>query len=181
MATIGDPGFRYHVTLVQLWGVVAMRLAEADVVPLDYAPYASTIARFVDEIQGRQQVLKPEEFADLRAAVADMDSAATSLNAARATLLSSSNQASGTTAATTAESINRRLMQVERALLDPAGIPNRPWFRHQVYAPKHTYAPELLPGVAEALDAGDAPRARQQLQVLAAAIRRAAAAMQGRN
>ncbi len=179
VATIGDPGFRYHVTLVQLWGVVAMRLAEADVIPLDYAPYASAIARFVDEIQGRQQLLKPEEFADLRAAVADMDSAAKSLNAARATLLSSSGQASGSSGATTAESINRTLMQVERALLDPAGIPNRPWFRHQVYAPKHTYAPELLPGVAEALDAGDAPRARQQLQVLAAAIRRAAAAMQG--
>jgi N-acetylated-alpha-linked acidic dipeptidase len=177
VATIGDPGFRYHVTLVQLWGVIAMRLAEADVIPLDYAPYASTIARFVDEVQGRQQLLRSDEFADLRAAVAEMDAAAKSLNAARETTLSSSSQGSVSTGATTAESLNRKLMQVERALLDPGGIPNRPWFRHQVYAPKHTYAPELLPGVAEALDAGDAARARQQLKVLAAAIRRAAAAM----
>jgi N-acetylated-alpha-linked acidic dipeptidase len=68
-------------------------------------------------------------------------------------------------------------MQVERALLDPAGIPNRPWYRHQIYAPKHTYAPELLPGVAEALEAEDGTRARNQLQALAAAIRRAAGAM----
>ena len=177
VATIGDPGFRYHVTLVQLWGVIAMRLAEADVIPLDYAPYASTIARFVDEVQGRQQLLRSDDFADLRAAVAELDSAAKSLNAARETTLSSSSQGPVSTGATTAESLNRKLMQVERALLDPAGIPNRPWFRHQVYAPKHTYAPELLPGVAEALDAGDAARARQQLKVLAAAIRRAAAAM----
>lgn len=33
-----------------------------------------------------------------------------------------------------------------------------------------TYAPELLPGVAEALEAGDQPRVRQQLQVLAEAV-----------
>jgi N-acetylated-alpha-linked acidic dipeptidase len=73
--------------------------------------------------------------------------------------------------------VNEKLLQVERALLDPAGIPNRPWYRHQIYAPKHTYAPELLPGVAEALEAQDDTRARKQLHALTAAIRRAAAVM----
>jgi N-acetylated-alpha-linked acidic dipeptidase len=99
-----------------------------------------------------------------------MEAAAKALNAARAAAIESDNRSG-------IEAINRKLMQVERALVDPTGIPDRPWYRHQIYAPKHTYAPELLPGVAEALEAGDATRARNQLTALIAAIRRAAAAM----
>ena len=58
-------------------------------------------------------------------------------------------------------------MRVERALLDPDGIPGRPWYRHLVYAPKFTYAPEVLPGPAEAIAAGDEVRLREQCRKLA--------------
>jgi N-acetylated-alpha-linked acidic dipeptidase len=171
VATIGDPGFRYHVALVQLWGVVTLRLAEADVIPLDYAPYASAIAKFADDLERRAAaVLEGVDFADLRAAIAEMEAAARGLNSARASALSAGDT-------TGVAAISRKLMLVERALLDPAGIPNRPWYRHQIYAPKYTYAPELLPGVAEAIDGADAVRARMQLRSLAAALRRASAAM----
>ena len=68
-------------------------------------------------------------------------------------------------------------MAVERALLDPEGIPGRPWYRHLVYAPRFTYTPEVLPGVAEAVDAGDSARARRQSARLADAVRRAASAL----
>lgn len=168
VARIGDPGFRYHVALVQLWGVAAMRLAEADVIPLDYAPYAAAIGRFATEVEGSRG--KKEEFVALRTAVAEMETAAKALNAARTAALEAGNAAE-------TGALNQRLMRIERALLDPAGIPNRPWYRHQIYAPKHTYAPELLPGVAEALEAGDETRARNQLRALTDAIRRAAGAM----
>ena len=36
--------------------------------------------------------------------------------------------------------VNARLIQSERQLLDPAGLPNRPWFRHLLYAPASTPA-----------------------------------------
>jgi N-acetylated-alpha-linked acidic dipeptidase len=169
VATIGDPGFRYHVSLVQFWGVAALRLAEADVIPLDYAPYAAAIAGFAGELKDRPG-MSAAEFDDLRAAIAEMADAAKALNVARSAALAAGDVAQ-------IEAINRKLLSVERALLDPRGIPNRPWYRHQIYAPKFTYAPELLPGVAEALEAKDADRTRVQLQTLAAAIRRAAAAM----
>lgn len=170
VATIGDPGFRYHVALVQLWGVAAMRLAEAGVVPLDYAPYASAIAGFAAEVERTAAKSGLDGFADLRAAVDEMAAAAQALNDARSTALRTGNAAA-------ARAIDAKLLRVERALLDPSGIPGRLWYRHQIYAPKHTYAPELLPGVAEALRDGDEPRARAQLRVLAGAIRRAALAM----
>jgi len=53
VARIGDPGFRYHVALVQLWGLVTLRLAQADVVPLDYVPYAQRIGEFTKEVNRR--------------------------------------------------------------------------------------------------------------------------------
>ena len=76
--------------------------------------------------------------------------------------------------------LNRQLLAVERALLDPGGIPGRPWYRHLIYAPRFTYAPEVLPGVAEAVDAGDSGRALAQSVRLAAALRRATAALEAR-
>ena len=73
--------------------------------------------------------------------------------------------------------LNARLILVERGLLDPAGIPGRPWYRHLIYAPKYTYAPEVLPGVAEAVDGGDAAHVAAQSARLSAALARAAAAL----
>jgi len=66
---------------------------------------------------------------------------------------------------------------VERAFLDADGIPGRPWYRHLIYAPKPTYAPEVLPGVAEAIDAGDRARLASQVARLIAALDRAADAL----
>jgi N-acetylated-alpha-linked acidic dipeptidase len=63
----------------------------------------------------------------------------------------------------------------------PEGLPHRPWFRHAIYAPgEYTgYAAVVIPGVNEALDKGDADRARQQLSVLASALDRAAKVLEG--
>ena len=51
VAKVGDPGFRYHVTMVQLWGVLTLRLANADALPLDYEPYADRIQEFTREVE----------------------------------------------------------------------------------------------------------------------------------
>jgi N-acetylated-alpha-linked acidic dipeptidase len=68
------------------------------------------------------------------------------------------------------------LLNAERALLVPQGLPHRPFFQHAIYAPgEYTgYAAVVIPGVNEALDKGDSDRARQQLATLAAALERAA-------
>jgi N-acetylated-alpha-linked acidic dipeptidase len=73
--------------------------------------------------------------------------------------------------------LDRRLMRVERALIDPEGLPGRPWYRHLVFAPKFTYAPEVLPGVAEAMGLGDRDRVRVAAARLTASLHRAAAAL----
>lgn len=72
--------------------------------------------------------------------------------------------------------LNRVLREAESAMLMPEGLPNRPWYRHAIYAPgQYTgYAAVVIPGVNEAIDAGDLERARQQISVLAATLQRAA-------
>jgi N-acetylated-alpha-linked acidic dipeptidase len=74
-----------------------------------------------------------------------------------------------------AATLERALMRAERAFLDAGGLPGRPWYRHLLYAPKPTYAPEVLPGVTEALDAGDRQQLTTQVAHLVAALDRAAA------
>jgi N-acetylated-alpha-linked acidic dipeptidase len=74
--------------------------------------------------------------------------------------------------------MNATLITVERAMVDAAGLHGRPWYRHLIYAPKFTYAPEVLPGVSEALEANDRDRLAQETARLAAALIRAARALE---
>jgi N-acetylated-alpha-linked acidic dipeptidase len=174
VARFGDPGFRYHAALVQLLGLVTLRLADADVVPFDYGDYAGRIDDFARDLRTRwmnaQVSSAHDPMQDVLAAAGELRQATLRFAARREDALRRADAAGLRT-------LDAQLRIVERSLLDAEGIPGRPWFRHLIYAPKFTYAPELLPGVAEALDAGDLPRARVQAQRLAAAIRRASAAL----
>jgi N-acetylated-alpha-linked acidic dipeptidase len=176
VARLGDPGFRYHAALVQLWGLTTLRLADADVIPLDYEPYARRIEEFTLEV-GRLATngdgVHEAAMAGVREATAEFRQAALRFNERRAASVRHP-------IASEVQLLNRQLQSVERTLLDPAGLPGRSWYRHLIYAPKFTYEPEVLPGVAEAHRASDSSRVSSQAQRLAAALRRAAAALDGK-
>ena len=172
VARVGDPGFRFHTALTSLWGVMALRLANADVLPFDFRSYATALAEFTTEVEKRwtdaHAVGDPQAspFAPVHTAVTRFSAAAERASGRADSVLQGSREDQTT--------LNRALMGVEHALTDPDGIPGRPWYRHQIYAPKFTYAPEILPGPAEAIVAGDEARLRQQCARVAAAITRAA-------
>jgi len=52
------------------------------------------------------------------------------------------------------EALNAKLMQSERKLTSPQGLPGRPWFQHLIYAPgQYTgYDVKTIPGVREAIE-----------------------------
>jgi N-acetylated-alpha-linked acidic dipeptidase len=167
---VGDPGFRYHVALVQLWGLLLLRLADADVLPLDYEAYAGRVEEFVAETARAWP--DPGDLGDARTAAGELRDAAAGLEAERArALLQADEAALGT--------LDRDLMRTERALLDPDGLPGRPWYRHVVFAPAFTYAPEVVPAVTEAVRAGDRAGVKSAAARLASALRRAAASLRG--
>lgn len=158
MSRFGDPDFAYHAAMARLWGVMALRLANADVLPFDYAAYGRDLLVYLDDAAKVARDRKVE--VDLAAAREAAEALAALPGPAPAT-------ARGTVRA------NRALMQAERDLLSPEGIPDRPWFRHLIYAPLPSYEAETLPGVREAIVAGDGARAQAQADVLARAIGRA--------
>ena len=160
----GDPGFLYHAAMARLWGLMALRLANAEVLPFDYGLYGRDIVSYLEDL----------------AAVAKERNVALDLSAARAAAeaLAAVDLPRDVPPHRQGE-VNRSLMAAERALLSPEGIPGRPWFRHLVYAPLPTYQAETLPGVREAVMDGDAGRARVQLEALTAALGRARDAAAG--
>jgi N-acetylated-alpha-linked acidic dipeptidase len=75
------------------------------------------------------------------------------------------------------------LRQAETAFISEAGLPNRPWYRHTIYAPgEYTgYSAVVIPGVNEAIDNRNAELAAAQLIVLTQALDRAAHALDSAN
>jgi N-acetylated-alpha-linked acidic dipeptidase len=168
-----DPHFLYLQEMARVFGLEALRMADADVLPYDYVTYAREINAYIDAARHKAADTHMEalDFGSLQAAANRFAQAAQhvwQLQKARASSPARDNRA-----------LNLVLRQAETAFTTPEGLPHRPWFRHTIYAPgEYTgYAAVVLPGVNEALDAHDAPRAARQILVLAQAIDRAAAVL----
>jgi N-acetylated-alpha-linked acidic dipeptidase len=61
---------------------------------------------------------------------------------------------------------------VESNWLSADGIPDRPWFKHMIYAARYTYAHLELPGITEAVEKKDWPTARSETAKLVEALAR---------
>lgn len=167
MEHFGDPDFRYHVLMSQFWGVTALRLANADVLPLEFELYGHTLRTFIDELGQRTALAGHVRLAPLRQATLDFAHAGAELQAAiRAAL------AADRLSPAAARRLDEGLMRVEGNWRDPAGIPDRPWYQHMVYAKRFNYDSLQLPGATEAAEAGHWAVARAQLAKLQAALQR---------
>ena len=63
MNHFGDPGYHYHTLMSQLWGVTALRLANADLLPFDFATYADNIRQFLDELARKNKLVHQDKLA----------------------------------------------------------------------------------------------------------------------
>ncbi|MCX7056690.1 MAG: M28 family peptidase [Proteobacteria bacterium] len=168
MAKIGDPSFQYHATVTKVWGVTALRLANADILPFDFAVNAASLQEFLVDLEKRTQDSKPPvSLQPLHEHLAQLADAGRTL---RDTTLA--DLQAGTTKPAQVQYLNERLGQVESNWLDPAGIPDRPWFQHLLYAARYTYAHLEFPGLTEAMERGDWKASAEQAAVLDAAVMR---------
>jgi N-acetylated-alpha-linked acidic dipeptidase len=161
-----DPNFVYLQQMARVFGLEVLRMAGSDVLPYDYVTYARTISSYIDAAKRKASDagLNSFDFAPAQAAAARLAAAAQKAHTLQIA-------PSGDLA-----KLNLALRQAETALLTEDGLPNRPWFRHTIYAPGEFtgYAAVVIPGVNEAIDARDSNRAAQQLAVLTQALDRAA-------
>jgi len=170
-----DPGYRGHLASARVAGVTALRLANADVLPFHYSDYAAAVSSYVRELQevaattpGASQV----ELGTLRSAAGSWRRASKALEASADRLLET-DRAESSPAPHAIARINPALMRQERALTTRRGLPGRPWYRHQIYAPGIAtgYDVQYLPGLRDAVERGDDQTVRTERNLLLDSLR----------
>ncbi len=186
-----DTDFRYGRALAQTIGIAVMRLADADLLPYDFTGFTDTVRTYVDDLEklwksksdeirernreieegmyvaiaDPRKVLMPPtaedvppflNFAPLRNGLEHLARSAEHYDKAV------QKAALGTRLLAT---VNQKLTQAERALTLPDGLPGRPWFQHQIYAPGlYTgYGVKTIPGVREAIEQKHWEQADEQI------------------
>ncbi len=177
MERFGDPGFKVHVMMAELWGRLALRLADAPVLPLNHTEQGHALDAYVTTLEellaSRDQPPNRLDLAPLKAAVRAYQAAARGV-AEELLLLEEEDEVALST-------LNDRLAFTERRFCSKAGLPGRKWFRHIGQAPGLYlgYAGESLPGVTQAVNDGETVLAQEQVLVAASRIKAAATYLAG--
>jgi N-acetylated-alpha-linked acidic dipeptidase len=161
-----DPNFVYEQEMARIFGIEVLRMADADVLPFDFEEYGKEATGYVQEAKQKAEAefgAEAPSFADALQAVKHFEESGSRMLARQKKLAGNSNK------------LNAGLRDAESSLLVPGGLPDRPWFRHIIYAPgMYTgYAAVVIPGVSEAIDKHDLARTKEQIAELSAALNRA--------
>ncbi len=183
MTKFGDPTFAYHVAAAQIWGTIAMRLADASALPLDYTDYAAQLRDFLTETQrtaARRRLADAFDAKALNDAIKDFMEAAAHIDKRKREAVREI-ETKGTTNSTNQRTlarlrrINDALVAAERALTDTRGLRGRSWYKHQIYAPgSYTgYAVQPMPDLLQAIEDRNPTNAREAATRITEAITRA--------
>ncbi len=148
----GDHDFVFGPTLVRVDGILALRLANATVLPYDVARYATDLKRHVRTLEDLA------EEAGMSLHLLDLASAATVLQQQAKTYISARDAAliEHEFADELLRHINTMLIALEKAFVLPEGLQGRPWYR-SLYAspdPFSGYASWMLPGLRYEIETG---------------------------
>jgi N-acetylated-alpha-linked acidic dipeptidase len=192
----GDPSYEYGIALAKVAGRAVLRLANAEDLPFDPTALADAVGRYAKEVEKLAADLREEteeenrrvreklyalaadpkdafparvakepvpflNFAPLQNAVSRLQTSASAYKKA--------GEAAGPLAPAARDARNAALAGLERALTREEGLPGRPWFKHQVYAPGFYtgYGVKTLPAVREAIEQRDWALVTAQMQVVA--------------
>ena len=199
-----DTDFAYGRALAQTQGTTVLRMADADLVPMNYAPQVEAITKYEaeleallkdkqEEIAERNLELKegvftatadpkktfvppPAEpvppymnFTPLKNAIASLKLAGDRYAKALTAYQASGSQPTSPLALVT---VNTDILRVSRLFLNEKGLPERPWFKNQVYAPgAYTgYGAKPIAAVREYMDEKKWSDAESQIPMVAAVL-----------
>ncbi|CAI5693928.1 unnamed protein product [Oreochromis niloticus] len=146
-----DPSFKRLQAVAQVRGALIFLLADSQLLPLDVNEYAESLRKYAQSIAqlaqknlGEMEMYKVS-FDSLFSAVENFTVAARDFHERLQTL----NKADPLQL----RIMNDQLMYLERAFIDPLGLPGRPFYRHVIFAPSshNKYAGESFPGIYDAL------------------------------
>jgi N-acetylated-alpha-linked acidic dipeptidase len=151
-----DTTFVYGVTEAQTTGTLLVRLADATVLPFEYGNVVRTYRRYVSEIESearKKSEVRSLDLSNVRASIDRLEQASLEFERVLAATLQKSPQQLRAARRTLSDA-NRQLFQAEQALSDEAGLPERAWFKHLIYAPGFYtgYGVKTMPGIREAVE-----------------------------
>ena len=159
-----DTTFVDGKALAQYTATALLRLADSSVLPFEFGHFATTVNGYLEEIQkeakGKGQAL---DFSGLTKQLDALKQSSAKYDA----LLAAAMQ-KGTVDAAHANALNAALLKTERVLTRQEGLPNREWYKHQIYAPGFYtgYGVKTVPGVREAVDSQDWALAKRETTVV---------------
>jgi N-acetylated-alpha-linked acidic dipeptidase len=194
-----DSGFVYGVTLSKTAGRVMLRLADADLLPFDFNPFYKTINEYVTEVktlldneraetEAQNKMIKEKLFDQandpkktllppkLKEDVpylnfSSLDNALVGLKE-KAEEFQKMYTSGQQLSIQKQNELNDILYKAERSLIDPDGLPRRPWYKHEIYAPGYYtgYGVKTLPGIREAIEQRNWKEAQRNEELVAKAI-----------
>lgn len=169
MEKFGDSNWQHHVTIARIWALIAASLCETPVLGFNATDYAIGLGGYLESVKekAKHSSIHPEEafsFRSLDHATTALQDAAMKFDAYTADL---------TTKLSThvpwwqwwkkvalfyeVRKANIKYKLLERQFLFPAGLDDRPWFKHVVFAPGRWtgYAGATYPGLVESFEDGN--------------------------
>jgi len=165
-----DGTFEYGRALAQLNGTIVIRLADADVLPFEFGNFAETVKGYVDDLE--KLAKKSGSPKEINFALLDSATKSVSESARRYEDALAKATARNFQQVKDAASLNKLVYQSERKLTNERGLPRRPWFQHQIYAPGFYtgYGVKTIPGVREAIEQKQWNDVEPQMKKAAAAL-----------
>ena len=191
-----DTDFAYGRALSETAGTMILRLADAEVLPFRFTNFADTIHTYITEIKK----MADDQRAEIRERNTEIDDGTfNALKDPKKKMVPPSRQpvppyfnfapldnaadeltraADAYEKAVTAAgdrapaSVNAKLIRSERMLIDPGGLPNRPWYENLIYAPGFYtgYGVKTIPGVREAIEQKRSLEVDQEMTKVAKAL-----------
>jgi len=177
MTRFGDPAYKAHRAGAQLVAVILGRLANSDLLPLDYVAFGTEMNSLVAQLDsgiGKKQWTATVTTQTLKDALDRFTAVARAFGTARDNAIGT-----GAVDSARAQRVNQALMLVERRLTRPDGLVSRPWFKSLQFAADvdNGYATMAFPTVNEAIRYADAAAANKELGDLVNRIDQARAAL----
>src|SRR6266480_3728584 len=139
-----DTDFVYGRALAQTGGTAMMRLADADLLPFEFGDFADTVQTYLKELKTLSQKMQD----DIRERNKEIEEGVfKATDDPKRPLVPPAVE-------TVPPHLNFVLIESERKLTTAEGLSNRPWFKHQLYAPGFYtgYGVKTVPAVREAIE-----------------------------
>jgi hypothetical protein len=188
-----DPAFEYGIALAKTAGSIVLRLTNSDVLPFEFQQWNSTVSGYMAELVkltndmrttvGKHNTLVEKNVFELAAdptktfvkpvkkeliPYLDFTPLQNELVALNKVITDFAAQDFSQLDQAQSDKLNEKLLLTERALMNETGLPRRPWYKHQIYAPGFYtgYGVKTLPGVREAIEQENWEEATEQIKVL---------------